>query len=75
MRGVLLAVLLLLLTGCKERAPFVDNPSRILLDGKEYTQQEYLENFCTEIQDDPECLKVSTAISRDSVEFVKRKGW
>ena len=75
MRGILLAALVLLLTGCKEGAPFVDNPSRIFLDGKEYTQQEYLENFCTEIPDDPECLKVSAALSRNSVEFVKRKGW
>lgn len=75
MRGIILVALALLLAGCKEGAPFVDNPSKINLDGKVYTQQEYLENFCTEIPNDPECLKVSAALSRDSVEFVKRKGW
>lgn len=75
MRRIILAALVLLLAGCKESAPFVENPSRIILDGKGYTQQAYLEHFCTEIPNDPECLKVSAALSRDSVEFVKRKGW
>lgn len=75
MRGILLSALPLLLLGCKEGAPVVENPSNIFLDGKAYTQQEYLESFCTEIPDDPECLKVSAALSRDSAEFVKRKGW
>lgn len=75
MREIILVALALLLAGCKEGAPVVDNPSRIVLDGKGYTQQEYLESFCTEIPNDPECLKVSAALSRDSVEFVKRKGW
>lgn len=75
MRGIILAALVLLLAGCKEGAPFVENPSRIILDGKGYTQHEYLESFCTETPNDPECLKVSAALSRDAVEFVKRKGW
>lgn len=75
MKGILLSAVVLLLLGCKEGAPFVENPSSIFLDGKAYTQQEYLENFCTGIPDDPECLKVSAAMSRDSAGFVKRKGW
>lgn len=76
MKGIiLLAVASLLLIGCKEGAPYVDNPSRIILDGKAYTQQEYLERFCREAPSDPECLKVSAAMGRDSAEFVKRKGW
>lgn len=75
MREILLVLLVMLLAGCKESAPVVENPSRIILGGKGYTHQEYLENFCTEIPNDPECLKVSAALSRDSVEFVKRKGW
>jgi hypothetical protein len=76
MKGImLLAVVSLFLIGCKEGAPYVDNPSGIILNGKSYTQQEYLERFCTETSSDPECLKVSAAMGRDSAEFVKRKGW
>ncbi len=72
---VLLAVVSLSLIGCKEGAPYVDNPSKIVLNGKTYTQQEYLEEFCTKAPSDPECLKVSAAMGRESAEFVKRKGW
>lgn len=76
MKGImLLAMTSLLLMGCNEGAPYVDNPSKIILDGKAYTQQEYLRRFCTEAPGDPECLKVSAAMGRDSAEFVKRKGW
>lgn len=76
MKGITsLVVMTLLLMGCKEGAPYVENPSKIILDGRAYTQQEYLERFCTEAPSDPECLKVSAAMNRDSAEFVKRKGW
>jgi|GEM_PF-4818153 len=64
-----------LLLGCTKSAPYVDDASDIVLDGRSYTQQEYLEQFCVELPDDPECLKVSAALSRSSAEFVKRKGW
>jgi hypothetical protein len=58
--------LTLVLTGCADSVPSVEDPHNIVIDGLQMTQQAFLLQYCSGKKDNETCLRVSQAMAQDS---------
>jgi hypothetical protein len=61
----LLIITILLLTACSEGVPNVDDPHKILINGENITQKNFLDKYCVEKSKNETCLKVQQAMIQD----------
>ena len=57
----------LFLTACGDNVPNIEDPHRIVVDGKKLTQAEFLVQYCAGKANNETCLKVLHAKRIDSV--------
>lgn len=63
------------LAGCGPRIPKVDDPHRIVVDGKPMTARAFLDKYCQGQATHPTCVAVSRAMVADAVHGPLPKGW
>jgi hypothetical protein len=56
----------LVLVGCDDNVPAVDDPHNIVVNGKRITQAEFLEKYCAGKGSNETCMKVLQAARKDS---------
>lgn len=54
------------LAGCGNDVPAVQDPNRIVIRGKLVSQQDFLATYCKDKSDNATCAKVSKSISAES---------
>ena len=54
------------LAGCGDDVPTVQDPNRIVIRGKLLSQQEFLNAYCTKSKDNATCVRVSKAMSAET---------
>ncbi len=60
---VVLAALATLLAACgKTEVPYVEDPHKIVIDGKAYSREAFLKEFCQDRMDNSNCAKVNRAL-------------
>ena len=68
MKSIFVSVMTVLaLVGCGDDVPKVQDPTQIVIRGKLVSQQEFLKTYCQGKDDNDTCLRVSKAMSADSV--------
>lgn len=63
------------MVGCGPRIPKVDDPHRIVVDGKPMTAKAFLDKYCQDQVTHPTCVAVSRAMVADAVHAPMPKGW
>ena len=69
------ALLCVLLAGCGKPIPNVDNPHRIVVDGKPMTALAFLDKYCQVQVEHPTCVAVGRAMMADATRGPMPKGW
>lgn len=64
-----------LLAGCTKQIPEVQDPHRIVVDGKPMTAKAFQERYCVGQIVHPSCVAVSQAIMADATHGPMPKGW
>jgi hypothetical protein len=62
--GVMAVVVL---AGCGNDVPSVQDPDRIVVRGKLISQQDFMKTYCEKDKDNDSCVRVAKAMSADSV--------
>lgn len=68
--GVLLFAVVL--AGCKEAAPKVDDVDNIVVNGKQYAAVDYYREFCSspDAKSDENCIKVEKKVLADQTKVI-----
>ena len=69
------ALLCVLLVGCVDSIPAVDNPRQIKVNGKPMTARAFLDKYCQGQVVHPSCVAVSGAMMADATRAPMPKGW
>ena len=56
--AITLCISALLLSGCNDGVPKIDDPAKPVVDGKEMTTSEFLEKYCIAKKDNETCMRV-----------------
>lgn len=64
-----------LLAGCGDGVPKVEDPHKIVIEGSPLTQKEFMNKYCSGKPANETCLKVSKAMSQDVTKGKMPSGW
>ncbi len=70
-----ITMLCTMLAGCGQHIPDVDNPRKIVVDGKPMTARDFLNRYCQGQLLHPSCVSVSRVIAKDATRGPMPKGW
>lgn len=70
-----LTLLCTLLAGCGLDIPDVDNPRKIVVNGKPMTAPDFLKKYCQGQVLHPSCVSVSRVMAMDATRGPVPKGW
>lgn len=60
------SALVLLVAGCKDNVPHVDDPRNIVVAGQPMTPRTFVDKYCDSETDNENCVKVRRAMVADS---------
>jgi hypothetical protein len=67
MKTIILAgTLMLLVAGCNDKVPHVDDPRNIVVSGQPMTPRSFVDKYCAGETDNENCVKVRRAMAADS---------
>lgn len=71
----IISLLIFLLSACGDGVPKIENPHKVVVDGKNMTQANFLQTYCIGKVGNETCDKVKNAMSKDATKSALPKGW